>query len=108
MLKKIKLKDAVGTKLAHDITEIRPGEFKGRILGHSHVDEQPFSRSGGGVVISVDTEVIVRAHMYPSGYGEGLISMKGSVANGFKPYNVAADFGTGLEKVDPQPTGCAF
>jgi hypothetical protein len=79
-----------------------------RILGHSHVDEQPFSRSGGGVVISVDTEVIVRAHMYPSGYGEGLISMKGSVANGFKPYNVAADFGTGLEKVDPQPTGCAF
>ena len=29
MLKKIKLHDAVGTKLAHDITEIRPGEFKG-------------------------------------------------------------------------------
>jgi molybdopterin biosynthesis enzyme len=29
MLKKIKLKDAVGTELAHDINEIRPGEFKG-------------------------------------------------------------------------------
>ncbi len=29
MLKKIKLKDAVGIPLAHDITEIRPGEFKG-------------------------------------------------------------------------------
>ena len=29
MLKKIKLKDAVGTELAHDITEIRPGKFKG-------------------------------------------------------------------------------
>ena len=29
MIKTIKLKDAVGTKLAHDITEIRPGEFKG-------------------------------------------------------------------------------
>ena len=29
VLKKIKLKDAVGTELAHDITEIRPGEFKG-------------------------------------------------------------------------------
>ncbi|UCF91967.1 MAG: molybdopterin-binding protein [Desulfobacterales bacterium] len=29
MLKKIKLQDAVGTRLAHDITEIRPGEFKG-------------------------------------------------------------------------------
>jgi len=79
-----------------------------RILGHSHVDEQPFTRSGGTVAISSDTEVIIRAHMYPSGYGEGLISMKGSVANGFKPFSVVADFGTGLEKVDPQPTGCAF
>ncbi|MCP3952302.1 MAG: molybdopterin-binding protein [Desulfobacterales bacterium] len=29
MLKKIKVEDAVGTELAHDITEIRPGEFKG-------------------------------------------------------------------------------
>lgn len=29
MIKTIKLKDAVGTRLAHDITEIRPGEFKG-------------------------------------------------------------------------------
>ena len=29
MLKTIELKDAVGSKLAHDITEIRPGEFKG-------------------------------------------------------------------------------
>jgi hypothetical protein len=29
MLKKIALEEAVGTQLAHDITEIRPGEFKG-------------------------------------------------------------------------------
>jgi molybdenum cofactor synthesis domain-containing protein len=29
MLKRIKVEDAVGTELAHDITEIRPGEFKG-------------------------------------------------------------------------------
>jgi len=29
MIKTIKLEDAVGTVLAHDITEIRPGEFKG-------------------------------------------------------------------------------
>lgn len=28
-LKKIKVEDAVGLKPAHDITEIRPGEFKG-------------------------------------------------------------------------------
>jgi molybdopterin biosynthesis enzyme len=36
MLKKIKLKDAVGTKLAHDITEIRPGEFKGPAFHKGH------------------------------------------------------------------------
>ena len=36
MLKKIKLKDAVGTKLAHDITEIRPGEFKGPAFQKGH------------------------------------------------------------------------
>jgi hypothetical protein len=41
MLKKIKLKDAVGTQLAHDITEIRPGEFKGPAFhkGHTVCDE---------------------------------------------------------------------
>jgi len=31
MLKKINLQDAVGMQLAHDITEIRPGEFKARL-----------------------------------------------------------------------------
>jgi len=36
MLKKIKLNDAVGTKLAHDITEIRPGEFKGPAFRKGH------------------------------------------------------------------------
>ncbi|MGD9123435.1 MAG: molybdopterin-binding protein [Desulfobacterales bacterium] len=41
MLKKIKLKDAVGTKLAHDLTEIRPGEFKGAAFhkGHTVCDD---------------------------------------------------------------------
>ena len=36
MLKKIKLQEAVGTKLAHDITEIRPGEFKGPAYSKGH------------------------------------------------------------------------
>ena len=36
MIKKIKLKDAVGTKLAHDITEIHPGEFKGPAFHKGH------------------------------------------------------------------------
>jgi molybdenum cofactor synthesis domain-containing protein len=36
MLKKIDVQDAVGTKLAHDITEIRPGEFKGPAFRKGH------------------------------------------------------------------------
>jgi hypothetical protein len=36
MLKKIDLQDAVGTRLAHDITEIRPGEFKGAAFRKGH------------------------------------------------------------------------
>lgn len=41
MIKKVSLKDAVGTTLSHDITEIRPGEFKGRAFakGHTVCDE---------------------------------------------------------------------
>lgn len=41
MLKKIKVEDAVGSHLAHDITEIRPGEFKGAAFqkGHTVCDE---------------------------------------------------------------------
>jgi len=36
VLKKIKLRDAVGTKLAHDITEISPGKFKGAAFHKGH------------------------------------------------------------------------
>jgi molybdenum cofactor synthesis domain-containing protein len=36
VIKTIKLKDAVGSKLAHDITEIRPGEFKGAAFHKGH------------------------------------------------------------------------
>ncbi len=36
MLKKITVEDAVGTNLAHDITEIRPGEFKGAAFQKGH------------------------------------------------------------------------
>jgi len=36
VIKTIKLNDAVGTKLAHDITEIRPGEFKGAAFRKGH------------------------------------------------------------------------
>jgi Probable molybdopterin binding domain len=36
-LKKLSVQEAVGTVLAHDITEIRPGEFKGRAFKKGHV-----------------------------------------------------------------------
>jgi Probable molybdopterin binding domain len=41
MMKKISVEDSVGTKLGHDITEIRPGEFKGPAFrkGHTVCDE---------------------------------------------------------------------
>jgi len=36
-LRTIPVEDAVGTVLAHDITEIRPGEFKGRAFKKGHI-----------------------------------------------------------------------
>lgn len=38
--RKIKVEDAVGTTLAHDITEIRPGEFKGPSFRKGHTVKQ--------------------------------------------------------------------
>jgi hypothetical protein len=35
--KKLAVADAVGTVLAHDVTEIRPGEFKGRAFKKGHI-----------------------------------------------------------------------
>ncbi|MDK1118956.1 MAG: hypothetical protein QGM50_09230 [Anaerolineae bacterium] len=77
-----------------------------RILLHSHVDEQPFVRSGGPVDIAADTLVFVRAHMNNKGYGG--ILMKGSVRDGFTPAEAVAGLGSGLERLPPQPQGCAF
>ena len=77
-----------------------------RILLHSHVTEQPFTRSGGPVDIDADTVVYVRAHMNTTGYGGAL--MKGSVRDGFEPVEVEAGFGSGLERVQPLPEDCAF
>ena len=36
-VKTIPVNEAVGTVLAHDITEIRPGEFKGRAFRKGHI-----------------------------------------------------------------------
>lgn len=80
--------------------------FYRRILLHSHVNEQPFTRSGGPVSIDSETIVLVRAHMHPTGYGG--LAMKGSVAGGFEPIELSADFASSLAETPPLPEGCNF
>jgi hypothetical protein len=77
-----------------------------RVLLHSHVDEQPFTRSGGPVPIQPETVVWVRAHMNSGGYGG--MALTGSVSTGFKPAMPDAEFATGLAKQAPLPEGCDF
>lgn len=77
-----------------------------RILAHSHVTEQPFTRTGGTVEISKDDEVYVRMHMNNSGYASQ--AQKGSVENGFQATELEEDFAKDLEETEPLPDGCAF
>ena len=77
-----------------------------RILAHSHVSEQPFTRSGGVVAIAQDQEVIVRGHMNNLGYGK--VAMKGSVSAGFTTLDLEDDFASHLATVEPLPDDCAF
>jgi hypothetical protein len=77
-----------------------------RILLHSHTTEQPFTRSGGPVPITADTEVIVRAHMNTSGYGTH--AFQGTPAGGFSPTQLEPAFAVELAEQPPLPTSCAF
>ena len=77
-----------------------------RILLHSHVNEQPFVRSGGPVNITADEIVVVRAHMNPGGYGGA--AMRGSVSEGFARAEPPAGFAPGVEELTPLPASCAF
>lgn len=77
-----------------------------RILLHSHVGEQPFTRSGGSVDIQADDIVSVRAHMNTSGYSG--IALRGSVAGGFETEVAASEFAPELEGARPQPDDCDF
>ncbi len=77
-----------------------------RVLLHSHVDEQPFARSGGPVAIQPNATVWVRAHMNPGGYGG--VAFRGSPQAGFRAETLSADFAAGLGGVAPLPDGCAF
>jgi len=76
-----------------------------RILAHSHVDEQPFTRSGGPVAVSAEDALVIRAHMHPDGYGGA--ELRGSIAGGFETAP-ASTFDAAVEQAEPQPSGCAF
>ena len=79
-----------------------------RILAHSHVDEQPFTRSGGPVAASANAQLWVRAHMHgegtaPDGYGGQL--MGGTAASGFSTGEATLP---ALHETPPLPEDCAF
>ncbi len=77
-----------------------------RVLGHSHVDEQPFTRSGSPVDIDPTATFWVRAHMNPGGYGGQ--AMVGSPADGFVAGELSADWAADVGTQAPLPDGCAF
>jgi len=77
-----------------------------RILAHSHINEQPFIRSGGRVNIGADDIVIVRAHMNTSGYGRQ--AYQGSVSGGFEEIILPEDHLPELESQSPLPDDCSF
>ena len=77
-----------------------------RVLLHSHVDEQPFERTGGQVNITPEQPVIVRVHMSPDGYSNS--AQQGTVASGFSEVTLPENFASDLATVEPLPENCAF
>ncbi len=77
-----------------------------RPLGHSHVDEQPFVRSGGPVEIEADTQVWIRGHMHPTGYGG--VAFFGSVEGGFSTKRPPASFAAELAEAPPTAPECRW
>ena len=77
-----------------------------RVLLHSHVDEQPFERSGSPVKIQPQQQVIVRVHMSSDGYSP--LARQGTVESGFAAVRLSEGFAKNLESVEPLPKNCAF
>ncbi len=77
-----------------------------RILAHSHVSEQPFTRQGGAVKVEEAQNVWIRAHMNNSGYGG--TAFYGNAKHGFATKDWPTGFGDNIENQKPQPGGCAF
>lgn len=76
-----------------------------RILAHSHVQEQPFVRSGSFTLLPTQ-EVMIRVHMNTTGYSTK--GYKGSITNGFSEYMISDGFANGLATQSPLPNGCTF
>lgn len=77
-----------------------------RVLSHSHVQEQPFARSGGSLTLSDTATLTIRGHMSNIGYGKE--AMRGSIKDGFKSLELKEDYAIDLESESPQPPKCAF
>ena len=77
-----------------------------RILAHSHVNEQPFSRSGSAIDVQANETLIIRGHMNNLGYGTS--ALKGSVESGFETVELEDGFASDLSETAPLPDGCAF
>jgi len=78
-----------------------------RILNHSHVDEQPFTRSTEGPVeLGIDQSVWVRAHLHPDGYGG--TTWHGTARQGFRAEAMPPGFAEALATTEPLPTDCWF
>ncbi len=77
-----------------------------RVLLHSHVDEQPFTRSGAPVNVQEDEIILIRGHMNTTKYGG--IALRGNVANGFYGAEIPPGFAADAEVREPLPTACAF
>jgi hypothetical protein len=89
-----------------EVVDLEGNLIHRRILAHSHVTEQPFTRAGEGVAIAKDEKVYVRMHMNNSGYAAR--AQEGSVENGFQAVELDEDFAENLAEEEPLPDGCAF
>ena len=76
-----------------------------RVLLHSHVDEQPFTRRGV-VAIQPEDDVIVRVHMFSDGYSPQ--AQQGSIQSGFIKVTLPQEGANNLKSVEPLPKNCAF
>lgn len=61
MLREVKVEDAIGMRLAHDLTQIIPGEFKGRLFKKGHIVRE----SDIPALLSIGKEHIYTMHLQP-------------------------------------------